>query len=621
MIKAIVNIVLVLIVVGNFSVAQVNSGKGNYPFPQNRKYIYGIKPTNASYKDAQSSYNDWKSEFLIPSNTTPMLYGVDFDGNNTTVSEGIGYGMLLSAYANDSATFNGLWRFYKKYSSFGLMNWKIDYTGKVIGGGPATDADEDAAMALVIAYNQWPSTGAINYKQDCINLINEIRENEVEQGTYILKPGEFGGSSLVNLSYFAPAYYKIFAQVTGDTTWLNVADTCYRIISQNSDPKTGLVSDWAIGSTGQPTNFSGDEFPLDFYYDAVRNPWRLTIDYIWFGDPRALSQCKKMANFVIGKGGNSKVVNGYTLSGNDIVGNGDGTFQGPLALPGMVSSSFQGYLNSAYTVNAISHTENGFYSYFGHSLQSLALFVMTGNFYPLPVPNCVKPQLGPDLSLCVSPSYTLNSNMSYTGGRHFIWNTGDTTNTLTVTQKGKYILTVDSADCQNSDTIYISGLKINFNNEENISPGSKITLSAGTSGTGVKYYWRFGSLTAQPFDSTDEVITVSLPGKYYITADSGGCTNTDSVIIAGQDFILYPNPNNGVFTIEPLASGLSKISVSIYSVYNGILKTILPEQQYTVTSFPQKIILNFSGIASGMYLARVVADGTVYTQKFIIIYQ
>ncbi len=34
------------------------------------------------------------------------------DGNDT-VSEGIAYGMLLAAYTNDRATFDGLWRYAK----------------------------------------------------------------------------------------------------------------------------------------------------------------------------------------------------------------------------------------------------------------------------------------------------------------------------------------------------------------------------------------------------------------------------------------------------------------------------------------------------------------------------
>src|SRR6185437_13258125 len=143
--------------------------------------------------------------------------------------------------------------------------------------------------------------------------------------------------------------------------------------------------------------------------------------------------CSKMENFVASKGGNSKIANGYSLSGTALGNPGNGTFMGPLALTGMVSSSFQSYLYSSYTNNVGNASEINSYDYFGHSLQSLALFVMTGNFYPLPLCKGSKPQLGNNLSLCTQPSDTLNPNMSYTN-RHFKWNTGDTTNTLIVTQ-------------------------------------------------------------------------------------------------------------------------------------------------------------------------------------------
>src|SRR6185437_4703139 len=145
--KSLLNIISIgLVVISTYSKAQVNSGKGTYTFPQNKKYMYGIKPSNANSKDATKSYDDWMTEFLIPSKTVPQLYGVNY-GGDVTVSEGIGYGMLLSAYANDSVTFNGLWRFYKKYKDAnGLMNWRIginnlptpDKSGNCTGCGGAT---------------------------------------------------------------------------------------------------------------------------------------------------------------------------------------------------------------------------------------------------------------------------------------------------------------------------------------------------------------------------------------------------------------------------------------------------------------------------------------------------
>src|SRR5262249_37987817 len=89
-----------------------------------------------------------------------------------TVSEGIAYGMLLSVYAGDKATFDGLWAYARKnFNSHGLMKWHLDKDGKPIddprypgsGSNSATDADEDMAFALLKAFDKW---GGAQYKTD-----------------------------------------------------------------------------------------------------------------------------------------------------------------------------------------------------------------------------------------------------------------------------------------------------------------------------------------------------------------------------------------------------------------------------------------------------------------------
>ena len=50
-----------------------------------------------------------------------------------------------------------------------------------------------------------------------------------------LKPGDnFGGASQTNPSYFAPSYYRAFARVTGDSTWMAVLDQSYSILAAAS---------------------------------------------------------------------------------------------------------------------------------------------------------------------------------------------------------------------------------------------------------------------------------------------------------------------------------------------------------------------------------------------------
>ena len=80
--------------------------------------------------------------------------------------------------------------------------------GFTIDGGGATDADQDAAYALILANAQWGSSGTINYLAEAVSLVNKIYQYEIDQTYYLVKSGnEPGGIYRVNCSYFAPAYY------------------------------------------------------------------------------------------------------------------------------------------------------------------------------------------------------------------------------------------------------------------------------------------------------------------------------------------------------------------------------------------------------------------------------
>jgi endo-1,4-beta-D-glucanase Y len=76
--------------------------------------------------------------------------------------------MLLAAYAAVKTTFDGLWKYYlSQKNSNGVMNWKIGGCTGVTGQNGATDAELDAAMALIIASEQWPTaTSPYTYKNE-----------------------------------------------------------------------------------------------------------------------------------------------------------------------------------------------------------------------------------------------------------------------------------------------------------------------------------------------------------------------------------------------------------------------------------------------------------------------
>jgi endoglucanase len=297
--------------------------------------------------------------------------------------------MLLSAYKADKVTFDGLWNYYKdNRNGNGVMNWKINGCSRsTIGQNGATDAELDAAMALIVADYQWKSAGSINYKSDAQTLIKAIKEKEVEAGTFVLKPGDmFGGSNITNPSYFAPGYYRVFGAFTNDRKfWDDVANKSYVIINDNlkkNGAKGGLVSDWCKATGEHSNDASGYKNAGKLYlYDAARTPWRIAMDYVWYGKQEAKDYAKKCSDFVrVDLKGTKNIKDGYNQNGTAIDNNHNSTFVGAFACAAMAGDN-QNHLNESY---ADLKSLNDADYYFNQTLKSLYLLLLTGNFYVPP---------------------------------------------------------------------------------------------------------------------------------------------------------------------------------------------------------------------------------------------
>jgi hypothetical protein len=80
----------------------------------------------------RSDYETWKNAYVVNAGAGQLRVQRDGANNYDTVSEGIGYGMLLAVYFNDQGTFDGLYNYAKAHfvsSSVPLMHWKIDQSG------------------------------------------------------------------------------------------------------------------------------------------------------------------------------------------------------------------------------------------------------------------------------------------------------------------------------------------------------------------------------------------------------------------------------------------------------------------------------------------------------------
>jgi len=218
------------------------------------------------------------------------------------VSEGSSYGMLLALYSNDQATFNRIWEATEKsmWSEAGqCYNWRVGPDLKLQGTGLATDADQDIALALLFAdslvkkqvWKSYTTTSTkVTYKTRALALVKNLWTAAVEDGKYMAPGGGWGGKEFVNPGYFSPASYRIFAQVDPTHDWASVINQCYASILANPGAAKGLLPDWMVpdgtfftGSLGYNPFYQGRAL----YKDAIRVHWRMAMDWLWFGEPRA----------------------------------------------------------------------------------------------------------------------------------------------------------------------------------------------------------------------------------------------------------------------------------------------------------------------------------------------
>ena len=375
----------------------------HYPFPQNQRLSHCTYPTAANPADVQKAYAAWKTALLTSSGAGGHLRvqrpNSPSAETNSTVSEGIAYGMLIAVALDDEHTFDELWKYSQLWlDSSGLMNWYINAAGtQALGTGGATDADEDMAWALVMADRQWGGKGSLDkpYLDYAKTQIKAIWDHEIDHqnSEFLLAGDTWGGNIIFNASYFAPNEYRVFGAVTNDAAnWGHVIDTGYTILGKslnqtNGNADNGLVPAWCDTSGAPKVPQNGGA--TNYQYDSARIPFRIGLDYCVSGEARAQTYLAKVSQFFAGVGA-SKIVDGYDLNGTphpdpDSAANGpqSAVFVGSAAVGAMHDATFQSFENDAYGLVATG-TLLARSSYYNLSWTTLTLALLTGNLVEYP---------------------------------------------------------------------------------------------------------------------------------------------------------------------------------------------------------------------------------------------
>jgi len=143
--------------------------------------------------------------------------------------------------------------------------------------------------------------------------------------------------------------------------------------------------------------------------------------------------------------------------------------------------------------------------------------------------------IGPDRTVCEGKSVTIQYN---TSNERYLWSNGDTTNSINVSNGGKYWLRIDSAGCIASDTMTLSLLPLPVPLSHAVFHSciyDSSTINLADTGQ-FNCLWQNGDTTHS--------ITINKPGIYKVLLTaSNGCDIQDSFIVLNgcTDEIFIPN--------------------------------------------------------------------------------
>ncbi len=254
-----------------------------------------------------------------------------------TTSEGQSYALLHAVWQGDKRSFDTILKWTVKNTLledknlFASSYWKNNKgTVGIVDKGTVTDADQDIAVALLLASKQWHNQYYLNLAQKIIPDIWRYETAEIAGKRYVVAGNwtsqKDRDSYTINLSYLSPYAYRMFAQVDQKHDWSSLVNSSYDILDTCSSSPLGvknnmyLPPNWCnVKRNGQviaADNISKDS--SNYSFDALRVAWRIALDYQWNKDPQALAYLKKISLFTNEWTKNKRVYASYTHDGKNI---------------------------------------------------------------------------------------------------------------------------------------------------------------------------------------------------------------------------------------------------------------------------------------------------------------
>lgn len=245
-------------------------------------------PASAAADVLRETWSAYVRRFVQPDGRVvdPMAGGI-------TTSEGQAYAMLRAVWMEDRPVFDRALTWAVEHLNRGVRKdrlWAWKWDGRVVDSAFASDADQDAALALLLAARAWDDAA---YLQRAREVLADLwaKGTRVAGGRRFLLGGDTlcqGRICRVNPSYYAPYAYRYFARHDPARDWRQLVDTTYFVLERNAAlTATRLPSDWLLLDTSTGALSPGGDKDSRYSYDAFRAHWRVRLDGVLFGEERA----------------------------------------------------------------------------------------------------------------------------------------------------------------------------------------------------------------------------------------------------------------------------------------------------------------------------------------------
>ncbi|PZE71634.1 glycoside hydrolase [Curtobacterium sp. MCBD17_019] len=203
------------------------------------------------------------------------------DQGGDTVSEGQAYGMLVALASGDQRRFRSIWSWTRQHlqGDDHLLAWRWTTEGGTADEQSASDADLDAARALVLAGERFDRPSYTTAGKQMASAILDRETAQTDAGR-ILLPGPWAATGqpyAYDASYASPVAFAVLAKATGDPRWEQLERGSHAVTGTIL-ANAALPSDWSQvhqdGTVDPMPSANGTGGPVVYGWDAMRMPLR-----------------------------------------------------------------------------------------------------------------------------------------------------------------------------------------------------------------------------------------------------------------------------------------------------------------------------------------------------------